>query len=135
VWPFLLGLAAGLPAAACRPPAETSPEIALGCTVEPQPPAVGAARVLLRLTEIRTGRPVSGAAVRLEADMSHPGMEPVFSEAREAAPGRYEAPLELTMPGDWVLLVTATLRDGSTVRLRADLPGVRAALRSPVQSR
>jgi hypothetical protein len=65
--------------------------------------------------------------VRLEGGMSHAGMEPVFATAREVEPGRYEAPLELTMAGDWLVLVDATLRDGRALRRQLKVPGVRAA--------
>jgi hypothetical protein len=63
--------------------------------------------------------------MRLEGNMSHPGMRPVFGTAREVAPGTYEAPLELPMGGDWFLLVDATLPDGGTLHRQVDLPGVR----------
>jgi hypothetical protein len=72
-----------------------------------------------------TGRPLRGAAVRLEGNMSHAGMRPVFGTAREVAPGTYEAPLELTMGGDWFLLIDAKLPEGGTLRRQVDLPGVR----------
>lgn len=124
---LLLGLAACLIAAGCRPPvapaADTTPDVALAWTVTPDPPAAGPATLALTLTDTRARRPVAGAAVKLEGDMSHPGMQPVFSTARETAPGRYEAPIRFTMAGDWILLVDARLRDGRTlhreIRLRA----------------
>lgn len=114
-----------LAAAGCRPAAEAAPEIALAWTVAPDPPAVGAARLTLTLTEAATGRPVAGARVRLHGSMTHPGMTPVLATAREVRPGRYEAPLALTMAGDWVVLVEAALRDGRTLDRQVDLPGVR----------
>jgi hypothetical protein len=114
-----------LAAAACRPPAAATPEIALAWSVAPDPPAVGPARLSLTLSESATGRPVEGARVRLEANMTHPGMKPVLATAREVEPGRYEAPLGLDMAGDWFLLVEARLRDGRTLDRQVDLPGVR----------
>ena len=48
--------------------------------------------VVLRVTD-RDGKPVSGARIELEADMSHPGMAPVLEETKETKrgriPGRY----------------------------------------------
>jgi hypothetical protein len=120
-----LGLAAGLIAAGCRPPADTAPEIALGWAVAPDPPATGTATFSLTLIDRTTGRPVQGAAVRLEGNMTHPGMKPVFGTAREVGPGRYEAPLDLPMAGDWFVLVEARLADGRTLHRQMDLPGVR----------
>jgi hypothetical protein len=110
---------------ACRPQGETAADVATGWSVEPRPPIVGPATLSLALIDRPTGKPVSGARVQVEANMSHPGMAPAFSEAREVAPGRYEAPLELTMAGDWILLVEATLRDGRTLQRQVRLAGVR----------
>jgi YtkA-like protein len=118
-----IGSLAGL---GCRPPAAAAPEIALAWVVAPDPPAVGAARLSLTLSETATGRPVEGARVRLAANMTHPGMKPVLATAREVRPGRYEAPLALSMAGDWFLLVEARLRDGRTLDRQVDLPGVRS---------
>ena len=59
-----------------------------------------------------------------EADMSHPGMTPVFGEAQEVAPGRYQGSLEFAMAGDWVVLIHVTLRDGRTVEREVSVPGV-----------
>lgn len=103
--------------------ASEAPEITAAWSVTPAPPRVGPARVSLALTE--GGQPVRGAEVRLEGNMSHPGMQPVFGDARETAPGRYEAPLELTMAGDWFLLAQITLRDGRSLSRTSPLPGVR----------
>lgn len=87
---------------------------------------VGAATFALTLTDEATGQPVQGAEVRLEGNMSHAGMTPVFSTAREVGPGRYKAPLELTMAGDWIVLIDATLSDGRTLQRQAELRGVGA---------
>jgi hypothetical protein len=51
-------------------------------------------------------------------------MVPVFGDAQETKPGRYEAPLELTMGGDWVLTITAQLAGGEKLRRQVDLPAV-----------
>ena len=122
---LVLGLAASLFSPGCRPPAAGAPDIALQWQIAPAPPAVGAATLSFTLTDRGTGARVRGARVRIEADMSHPGMAPVFAAARETAPGQYQAPLQLTMAGDWSLLVDAELRDGRTLHRQVDLPGVR----------
>jgi hypothetical protein len=56
--------------------------------------------------------------------MSHPGMRPSFATARPEPPDRWVAEVELTMGGDWVVLVEATLEDGGTIRRTLPLPGV-----------
>jgi hypothetical protein len=123
----VLGLAACLICAGCQraDPAPAPPDIALAWTVAPDPPAVGPARVSLTLTDSKTGEPVRDAEVRLEGNMSHAGMKPVLGTAREVEPGRYEATIELTMGGDWFLLVEADLEDGRALGRQVELPGVR----------
>ena len=125
----LLGLAACLATAGCGPasaPTDSAPNVSLDWRIFPDPPTVGPARVSLVMVDGATGKPVRGAAVRIEGNMSHAGMKPVFGTAREVAPGTYEAPLELTMGGDWFLLLDATLPEGGTLRRQLDLPGVRS---------
>lgn len=122
-------LAACLIASGCQPPATpaaASPEVEVDWSIAPDPPVAGPVRLTFTLTDAATRQPVPGAAVRLEANMSHPGMQPVFATAREVAPGRYEAPLELTMGGDWFFLIDASLPGGGALRRQVDLPGVRS---------
>lgn len=56
--------------------------------------------------------------------MTHPGMAPVFSDAQETRPGDYEARIDFTMGGDWVLLLHVTLADGSKFDKQVDVKGV-----------
>ena len=53
-----------------------------------------------------------GAEIKLEGNMSHAGMSPVFVNTQEVAPGEYRAKMELSMAGDWIVLVHLTLPDG-----------------------
>lgn len=100
-------------------------EINLDLAVAPNPPAVGPAMLTLDLSDANN-QPITGAAIDLEGNMSHAGMTPVFAEATEVEPGRYEAPLEFTMGGDWFIVVLATLPDGRQLERQIDLPGVEA---------
>jgi hypothetical protein len=100
------------------------PDVRLDLTVEPDPPQVGPATVIVTLQNAE-GQPIAGAEVELEGNMSHAGMVPVFATAYEVAPGRYEAALELTMGGDWFILVDAALPDGRTLERKVDVPGVK----------
>ena len=93
--------------------------------VSPAPPSVGAAQLSIALRDAQ-GAAVEGASVRVEATMSHAGMQPEFAEASEVAPGRYEAALEFTMGGDWILLLDATTPDGRVHRAQREVPGVSA---------
>jgi hypothetical protein len=63
--------------------------------------------------------------VTLEAHMSHAGMGPVLASATDPTPGLYALPFTFTMPGDWVLLVSTVLPDGTRVEQRIDVANVR----------
>ncbi len=95
----------------------------MNLAVAPVPPVVGPATVTITL-QGADGQPVAGAEIELEGNMSHAGMVPIFATAREVAPGRYVADLELSMAGDWFILVDATLPDGRSLEQKIDLPGV-----------
>jgi hypothetical protein len=94
--------------------------------VTPQPPRVGQVIITLRVTDV-SGKPLSGAHINIEGNMSHAGMAPVFAEAAAVEPGRYRANLEITMAGDWVMLVHLTLPDGAKVERQFEVKGVAPA--------
>ena len=121
-----LACAATLLAAGCRGPAGATPDVLVEHEISPRPPRVGPAVFDLRMTDVASSKPLSGARVRLEANMAHAGMTPVFAEAEEAGPGRYRATLEFTMGGDWVVILHAALPDGRKLERRFDVKGVRA---------
>lgn len=120
----LLWLCAGLFLAGCRR-TETFDGVTIEHEVTPRPPRVGPARIVLRVAD-EAGRPLSGARVRLEGNMAHAGMRPVFAEARESEPGRYQSELEFTMGGDWVVIVRLTLPDGREIERQFDVKGVQS---------
>jgi succinate-acetate transporter protein len=93
--------------------------------ISPQPPRVGPATLSLKLSDA-AARPVTGARITLEGNMTHAGMAPVFAGATEVEPGRYRAALEFTMGGDWVILIHAALPDGRKLERQVDVKGVRA---------
>jgi hypothetical protein len=116
-------LAAGLAIGSCGG-RETSPA-SLSWTLAPSSPAAGPATLTVSLRD-PDGNAIAGAKVRLEGHMSHPGMTPVVADAAERTPGVYVASFAFTMPGDWVLLVSATLSDGGRVEQRIEVPNVRS---------
>ena len=95
-------------------------------TLEPAPARVGPAILELRLLDAG-GHPVSGAQLRIEAQMSHPGMAPLVTTASEREKGRYEATLQFAMSGDWILLIGGSLPNGEAIHYRIDVPNVRSA--------
>ena len=115
-------LTAGLTTAGCVERAKSA--VSLSWTLAPTAPAVGPATLTVTLRG-PAGIAVSGAHVRLEGHMSHPGMAPVIAEASERTTGIYVAPFNFSMPGDWVLLVSAALPDGERVEERIDVARVR----------
>jgi YtkA-like len=117
--------AAILASAGCRKPVEPQAAVAIEYSISPQPVRVGPVVLSVKLRDA-AGKPVAEAHVSLEGDMSHPGMAPVFGEAREGAPGQYQSSLEFAMPGDWVVLIHVTLRDGQKLEHEVSVPGVTA---------
>lgn len=108
---------------ACQKTAKP-PDIALQYEIAPQPVRVGAATIDLKLTD-KNGAAVGGARVDLEGNMSHAGMAPVSGEAKEIETGKYRGTLQLTMAGDWIVLVHITLPDGQKLQRQIELSGVR----------
>ena len=88
-----LACAAAVLAAGCQGPTGVTPDVLVEHEISPQPPRVGPAVFRIRMTDAASSKPLSGARVRLEGNMTHAGMTPVFAEAKEAEPGRYRATL------------------------------------------
>ena len=109
----------------CQHPAASSPVVLMTYQITPQPVRTGAADITLLLRDA-TSRPLTGVHVNLEADMSHPGMAPVFGESMEIGGGSYRGKIGFTMPGDWVVLVHMTLPDQQKVERQIDVKGVEA---------
>ena len=120
---LLVALNACWPAGACHRPAPAD-NITFEWTLTPAPPAIGPAILKLHVLD-GNRRPVRGARIRVEGHMSHAGMAPVLAPARERDMGVYEAELQFTMRGDWILLVEGTLPDGAAITHRIDVQDVR----------
>jgi hypothetical protein len=97
----------------CSKSSRANNDIAFSCVSNPQPPRTGRNIFTVSLTG-PAAEPVAGAHMSLEGDMSHPGMSPVFGEAKETSPGRYQGTLDLSMLGDWTILFHITLTNGRT---------------------
>jgi hypothetical protein len=108
----------------CSRPVASSALAAIEHEISPEPIRVGSAAIILKLSDA-TGKPVTGAHIAIETDMSHAGMRPGFAEAKEAQAGCYNAPLEFQMAGDWVILLHITLPDGTKLERQIDVRGVR----------
>jgi hypothetical protein len=105
--------------------ADSSDAVSVTWTLDPSPPVVGTPIVVRVTLRDREQKPLNGARLRLEGLMSHPGMAPVAAAVVEKGDGAYEAPLQFTMAGDWILLLTGELPDGSPVKKQIEIAGVR----------
>jgi hypothetical protein len=98
-------------------------DLSISTEITPRPVRSGRNTVAIRLAD-HAGKSVEHAHIQVEGDMAHPGMAPVFSEAVEKGSGRYEAPADFTMGGDWVLLLHIRLTDGRKAEHQVDVRGV-----------
>jgi hypothetical protein len=110
-------------AQACQRQSEPALDLTLTHEVSPQPPRAGPLTITLRLTDA-SGQPATGVGIKLEGNMSHAGMTPVFAGASETEPGRYSSTIELSMAGDWYFVVHMTLPDGRKVERQFEIKGV-----------
>lgn len=102
----------GAAASVCGSRSASIDDISVEWKMTPAQPAVDA-RTLTQVTlRDRMHRAVTGAKLQIEAHMAHPGMAPVIAPATEMGDGVYQAPIRLTMDGEWILLVTGSLADG-----------------------
>jgi hypothetical protein len=112
---------------ACDRQADRDAEVSVTWDVEPVPPVVGMRGVARLTLRGPAKQAITGARLRLEGHMSHPGMAPVLSAMTERGPGSYEAPLEFTMAGDWILIVTGDLPGLGRITRQIEVVGVRPA--------
>lgn len=114
-----MACACGL-SSACFAAAPVARDVSVESTLTPAQPTVGKAVLTLRLLD-DSRNPVPGAQLRVEGHMSHPGMSPVLATATERSHGIYEAELQFSMRGDWILLVTGTLANRAAIEHRIDV--------------
>ena len=125
-WLLILLLLVTLALTACQKAENDLPDVSVDLTVSPDPPQVGPATVTVTLSDA-DGAPIGGAEMKLEGTMTHAGMVPVFADTTEIEPGQYEAMLEFTMGGDWIIIVRATLPDGRSLEREIDVRGVKSS--------
>jgi hypothetical protein len=101
--------------------------ISVTWTLEPSPPIVGEPLTALLTLRDRDQKPITGARLRLEGVMSHPGMAPVTAAVIERGDGVYETALRFSMAGDWILIVTGDLPGGGQLKKQIEIAGVRPA--------
>ena len=131
----LFALLAVLVFSACGPRAEQSGDLDVTIlSVSPDPAAVGDAVIALQIRDA-DGNPVESATIEVEGTMTHAGMQPVIVETEALDEGKYATKnFKFTMGGDWVIIVRATLADGSTAEQRVDLKGVQGEMQMDMKS-
>jgi hypothetical protein len=107
----------------CRRPGISADNILIHEEIHPQPVRVGEVTVAIRVADAEAN-PVTDASIMVEADMTHPGMSPVFAAAKEKAPGTYESKMNFAMGGDWVVLLHIQLGNGTRIERQMDVRGV-----------
>jgi hypothetical protein len=108
----------------CHKPNSSAP-VVINSEVSPQPVHVGPVTITLKISDF-SAKPISGAHIQLEGDMSHPGMAPVMTDTKELEAGRYQGVLQLNMAGDWVVLAHVILADGRKLEPQINVNGVQA---------
>ncbi len=105
-----------LTAVACRGSSVPENRFEIDLSVSPTPPAVGPARLTIRITD-PDGIPVERAMVHVQGTMSHPGMRPTTVTARPTGDGRFAVEeFNFSMAGDWILNVAVGLPDGRSAQ-------------------
>ena len=70
------------------------------------------------------GKTVVGARIFLEGHMSHAGMAAVGIKTSELESGRYVGIMELSMAGDWTVIVRVIVPDRGEVERQFEIKGV-----------
>jgi hypothetical protein len=83
----------------------------------PPTPVLGDGALVVTISD-PDGKPVTGARLLIEGNMSHAGMQPSFGKVTEEEAGRYAVAIPWTMGGDWYVDVKATLADGRVIARR-----------------
>jgi hypothetical protein len=97
--------------------AEDTAGVLVTARLVPPQPTVGPAMLTITLSGA-TAATLGGANVQVVAHMTHPGMTPVVATVTPRGPDVYDAALDFTMPGDWLLIATVRLHDGRRVESR-----------------
>ena len=107
--------------------APAASNLTISYEVSPLPARVGDVTITIRMKDGGSNEPIAGARIKLEGNMSHAGMAPVFADTKEIGPGQYRTNMKLSMPGDWYVLVHLTLPDGRELEQEFEIKEVAPA--------
>lgn len=111
----------------CRHQSAPTTNLTIAYEVSPLPARVGDVTITIRMKDGGSNEPIAGARIKLEGNMSHAGMAPVFADAKEISPGQYRTNMKLSMAGDWYVLVHLTLPDGRELEQEFEIKEVAPA--------
>jgi YtkA-like len=104
-------------ACARQPVAEDTSGARMTAQLMPPQPTVGPATLTINVSGA-TAATLGRATVEVVAYMGHPGMAPVVATVTPRGPDVYDAAVDFTMPGSWVLIATVKLHDGRRLESR-----------------
>ena len=93
----------------------SSRDVGITWAIEPARPAVETVATVRFTLQNDRGEALRGARLRLAAHMSHPGMTPIAARVIDRGNGIYESRLELSMAGQWTVVVSGELADGRRI--------------------
>jgi hypothetical protein len=96
-------------------------DVGITWTIEPARPAVQSVATVRFTLQNHRGEAIRGARLRLAAHMSHPGMTPLAAGVIDRGNGTYESRVELSMAGDWTLVVSGELADGRRITRQTEV--------------
>ena len=100
-----------------QPVAEDTSSVLVTTRLVPLQPTVGPATLTISLSGA-TAATLGRAKVDVVGHMTHPGMTPVVAIVTARGPDVYDAAVDFTMPGDWMLIATVRLHDGRRLESR-----------------
>ncbi len=86
----------------------------LTISLEQTPSAMGGQTIVLTINDGTT--PLDNANVQLEATMTHAGMPSQIVPMQALGAGKYQASIDFSMLGEWVLIVNVTEANGATMQ-------------------
>ena len=102
-------------------------DVTVNWNVQPPRPSAGV-EVVVQLKLVNAdAAPLAAAKMQCAAQMSHPGMAPIIATMVERGPGIYEARLQFSMAGEWVLVASGELPDGQGIESSFRVPDVQPA--------
>ena len=113
----LLLVASMVGACTRQPAADDTTAVLVTTRLMPPQPTVGPATLTVSLSG-GTAATLGRATVQVVGHMTHPGMTPVVATVTPRGPDVYDAAVDFTMPGDWMLIATVRLHDGRRLESR-----------------